>query len=136
VLLEAARLLFFLRLLTMLIVPLFSALFALAAAHAAWDDKLAKLVLAPNAVARTKLLSDADHVFDFLDPNAMGLSRGRGGLSVSATGTTFPALIGQGMAATVGYLGPCGMNTCVLVLSSRTYGQLSYVQAPHSPALA
>ncbi|QRV95576.1 spherulin-1A protein [Ceratobasidium sp. AG-Ba] len=36
---------------------------------------------------------------------------GNGGQAVSAKTTTFPALIGNGLAMTIGFLGPCAQNT-------------------------
>ncbi|KAK7416535.1 hypothetical protein QQX98_005139 [Neonectria punicea] len=77
-------------------------------------DLIAKLLTAPTQVDRVSLLSEpGDYIFDFNDDGAPASSeaRGAGGFSVSATAKTFPALIGNGAAMTVGFLGPCGMNT-------------------------
>ncbi|KAJ6786157.1 hypothetical protein PWT90_00719 [Aphanocladium album] len=77
-------------------------------------DLITKLMTAPTAVDRAKLLDQpGDWIFDFKDVNAPNRSesKGRGGLSISATSKTFPALIGNGVAMTVAFLGPCGMNT-------------------------
>ncbi|KAK2591594.1 hypothetical protein QQS21_010723 [Conoideocrella luteorostrata] len=78
------------------------------------QELITKLMTAPTQVERTKLLDQpGDFVFDF-NPNASSStaeSKGMGGVSVSATSKTFPALIGNGAAMTIGFLGPCGMNT-------------------------
>lgn len=77
-------------------------------------DLITKLITAPTAVDRSKLLDQpGDWVFDFKDVNAAGRSeaKGKGGLSIAATAKTFPALIGNGVSMTVAFLGPCGMNT-------------------------
>lgn len=51
-------------------------------------------------------------VFDFLNPpGGSGETVGAGGHTVAASSATFPALIGTGMAMTIGFLGPCGFNT-------------------------
>lgn len=72
-----------------------------------------KLRLAPNSAARIKILDqNDDFVFDFLNPpGGTGETIGKGGHTVGASGANFPALIGTGMAMTVGFLGPCGFNT-------------------------
>ena len=71
-----------------------------------------QLVLAPNAVDRQALLQDTDFVFDFNDPNRVaGVTKGEGGKIVRADHATFPALVGQGGAVAIGFLGPCGFNT-------------------------
>ena len=95
-------------------------------------QKVAELRLAPTAVDRIKLLPDDSDVsfrfrslrsisdslflyqfvFDFLNPpGGAGETKGAGGRTVSANFGTFPALIGTGMAMTIGFLGPCGYNT-------------------------
>ncbi|KGQ11572.1 Spherulin-1A [Beauveria bassiana D1-5] len=77
-------------------------------------DLITKLVTAPTAVDRAKLLDQpGDWVFDFKDVDATSRSeaKGRGGLSIAATAKTFPALIANGASMTVAFLGPCGMNT-------------------------
>jgi hypothetical protein len=65
------------------------------------------LKTAPSQVDRVKALGD-NFIFDFR--GTLGVSEGRGGKTVAATARTFPALIGNGIAMTVGYLGPCGIN--------------------------
>jgi hypothetical protein len=69
--------------------------------------------LAPNTAARVRILDkDDDFVFNFLNPpGGSGETIGKGGHTVGASGANFPALIGTGMAMTVGFLGPCGFNT-------------------------
>lgn len=78
------------------------------------QDLITKLMTAPTQQDRVKLLNQpGDFVFDFNDSGAPegSESRGKGGFSTSATAKTFPALIGNGAAMTLGFLGPCGMNT-------------------------
>ncbi|KAI0750705.1 RmlC-like cupin [Daedaleopsis nitida] len=88
-------------------------LFPLAAAAGAFAatpaEQVAALRAAPLQVDRVKILADdKDFVFDFLKANA---TKGGGGSTVGATAGNFPALVNNGMAMTVGFLGPCGMNT-------------------------
>jgi hypothetical protein len=95
-------------------VALLSALAAYASATRVSTEELQnKLRLAPNTVSRVKILDqDDDFVFNFLNPpGGTGETIGKGGHTVGATGANFPALIGTGMAMTVGFLGPCGFNT-------------------------
>ncbi|KAJ3476808.1 hypothetical protein NLI96_g10902 [Meripilus lineatus] len=73
-------------------------------------QKVADLRLAASMVDRVKLLQDNEFVFDFLHPIS-GESDGGGGHTVSASVGNFPALVGTGMAMTIGFLGPCGYNT-------------------------
>lgn len=49
-------------------------------------------------------------MFDFLHQSA-GETNGAAGHTVAASSANFPAVIGNGMAMTVGFLGPCGLNT-------------------------
>ncbi|KAG4430079.1 hypothetical protein IFR05_014438 [Cadophora sp. M221] len=72
-----------------------------------------KLTSAPSVVQRQSLLSDADFVFDFLNPcDTVGATTtGKGGNTVRADRASFPALVSQGASITVGFLGPCGFNT-------------------------
>ena len=49
-------------------------------------------------------------MFDFLHP-PVGETDGAAGHTVMASSASFPAVIGNGMAMTIGFLGPCGMNT-------------------------
>jgi len=76
-------------------------------------DLISSLLLAPTQQERVRLLNQpGDYVFDFNNRDIPGSeSEGNGGFTVSATARTFPALIGNGGAMTVGFLGPCGMNT-------------------------
>jgi len=79
-------------------------------AEAAVADTVAALRAAPNVVEQVKLLKDEDFVFDFLTASA-GVTTGAGGRAVGATVANFPALVGQGVAMTVGFLDACAMNT-------------------------
>ncbi|KAF7356421.1 Cupin type-1 domain-containing protein [Mycena venus] len=75
------------------------------------SDEVAQLRLDPTAVDRINTLADdKQFVFDFLNPPA-GITKGAAGHTVTATSGTFPAVIGNGVAMTVGFLGPCGINT-------------------------
>ncbi|KAJ6519030.1 RmlC-like cupin domain-containing protein [Mycena sanguinolenta] len=75
------------------------------------SDKVAELRLDPTAVDRVNSLSSDDQfVFDFLNPPA-GVVTGAAGHTVTATSGTFPAVVGNGVAMTVGFFGPCGINT-------------------------
>ncbi|RYP92296.1 hypothetical protein DL770_001609 [Monosporascus sp. CRB-9-2] len=81
--------------------------------RAANQELITQLLTAPTQRERANLLNQpGDYVFDFNDREVPGSeSEGRGGFSTSATARTFPALIGNGAAMTLGFLGPCGMNT-------------------------
>ncbi|EMD40757.1 hypothetical protein CERSUDRAFT_80405 [Gelatoporia subvermispora B] len=84
---------------------------AASSAAAAEASLVAALRDAPTAVNRLNLLSqDSDFVFDFLNPSS-GVVTGAAGHLVSASVSNFPAVVGNGMAMTIGFLGPCGMNT-------------------------
>ncbi|KAJ6514934.1 RmlC-like cupin domain-containing protein [Mycena vitilis] len=74
------------------------------------SDEVAKLRLDPTAVDRINDLRDPQFVFDFLNPPG-GVTTGAAGHTVTATSGTFPAVVGNGVAMTVGFLGPCGINT-------------------------
>ncbi|KAG5976139.1 hypothetical protein E4U55_007480 [Claviceps digitariae] len=78
------------------------------------QDLISKLLTAATQEDRINLLDQpGDFIFDF-NPGAGPRSaetRGKGGVSVAATSKTFPALISNGAAMTIGFLGPCGMNT-------------------------
>ncbi|KAH6898043.1 RmlC-like cupin domain-containing protein [Thelonectria olida] len=77
-------------------------------------DLIAKLITAPTQADRVGLLNlPGDYIFDFNGDSAPAASeaKGLGGFSVSANTKTMPALIGNGAAMTLGFLGPCGMNT-------------------------
>lgn len=69
------------------------------------------LELAPTAVDRIALLSDADFKYDFNNPPSSAVTTGKGGHTVRSDRKTFPALIGTGVSMTVGFIGPCGFNT-------------------------
>ena len=72
---------------------------------------IADLIVAPNAIGKIEILSDdTDFVFDFYNPGQKR-SQGNGGFAVGATKAVFPALVGNGIAMTVGILKPCGLNT-------------------------
>ena len=68
---------------------------------------------AATAVDRIKLLPNpSDHVYDFLNPpTSDATTTGLGGHTVKADRKDFPALIGNSVSMTVGFLGPCGFNT-------------------------
>lgn len=67
-------------------------------------DLVSALILAPDAVDRIALLSDADFVFDF-NTATTGITQGNGGRTVKADRKGFPALIGTGASMTLGFLG-------------------------------
>ena len=76
------------------------------------NQTVAKLLTAATALDRLDLLSDADFVFDFFNPDPAAVSASTpNGHTVAARRDTFPALVGSGLAMTVGFLGPCGLNT-------------------------
>ncbi|KAK4448020.1 RmlC-like cupin domain-containing protein [Podospora aff. communis PSN243] len=77
------------------------------------QELISSLLLAPTQQERVRLLNQpGDYVFDFNDRSIPGSeSDGLGGFTVAANARTFPALIGNGGAMTLGFLGPCGMNT-------------------------
>ncbi|KAK1755589.1 RmlC-like cupin domain-containing protein [Echria macrotheca] len=81
--------------------------------RAADQSLISSLMTAPTQQERVKLLNQpGDFVFDFNNTTIPGSeSEGMGGHTVAATARTFPALIGNGGAMTMGFLGPCGMNT-------------------------
>jgi len=72
-----------------------------------------RLILAPTAADRLGLLTDADFIYDFnsTTPVTGATTTGKGGHTVKADRKTFPALIGTGGSMTLGFLGPCGLNT-------------------------
>ena len=72
-----------------------------------------QLETAATAADRGKLLpNDSDHVYDFLNPpDANATTTGLGGHTVKADRKNFPALIGNGVSMTLGFIGPCGFNT-------------------------
>lgn len=72
------------------------------------------LTVAATQSERLAILDeDKDFVFDFLNAAQIkgAVGKGNGGQAVSAKTTTFPALIGNNLAMTVGFLGPCAQNT-------------------------
>jgi oxalate decarboxylase/phosphoglucose isomerase-like protein (cupin superfamily) len=73
---------------------------------------VAQLRQAPTEVDRFRTLTDEQFLFDFVNPNTtVGVTNGAGGHTVAATSANFPAVIGQGVSMTIGFLGPCGMNS-------------------------
>ncbi|PHH60866.1 hypothetical protein CDD81_1071 [Ophiocordyceps australis] len=78
------------------------------------DELITKLMTAPTQVDRIRLLDQpGDFIFDFNGNSTTSGPRtqGRGGFTLAATSRTMPALIRNGGAMTVGFLGACGMNT-------------------------
>ncbi|CAK7238184.1 hypothetical protein SEUCBS140593_010410 [Sporothrix eucalyptigena] len=68
-----------------------------------------QLLLAATARDRFALLPDDDQfIFDFNQPQA---AAGQGGELIVANRKTFPALVGTGSGAAVGFVKPCGINT-------------------------
>ncbi|KAF4126003.1 Cupin 1 [Geosmithia morbida] len=75
-------------------------------------DFIAELRTAATAEDRAKLLDQpGDYVFDFASDSPPEVTKGKGGRSVAADAKTMPALVGLDSSMTVGFLGPCGMNT-------------------------
>lgn len=74
---------------------------------------ISQLESAATAADRIKLLPNpSDHVYDFLNPpSADATTLGGGGHTVKADRKDFPALIGNGVSMTLGFIGPCGFNT-------------------------
>jgi len=70
---------------------------------------LQELITAPTELAREALLTDQQFVFDFVN-SLTGITKGGGGSTVAATRTNFAALVGHGVAMTVGFIEPCGIN--------------------------
>ncbi|UJR08178.1 hypothetical protein I4U23_012451 [Adineta vaga] len=65
-----------------------------------------------NSYSKLNFLSKtnpSDFIFDF-SRAISGVSHGTGGRTISATSSNFPGLINHGIAMTVAYLGPCGIN--------------------------
>jgi len=63
-----------------------------------------------TGVQKINALEDKDFVFDFTDP-AITPVKGDGGKLISANVGNFAALVGQGLAMTLGSMEPCGINT-------------------------
>jgi len=95
------------------LVTIASVLVGTYALPAATDDaSVALLLTAATQVERVSLLNDTDFVFDFFHPNASAITgTGLDGKIVTAKRDTMPALTDNGIALSVGYLGPCGLNT-------------------------
>lgn len=74
-------------------------------------DLIQKLELAATAADHVNLLSATDFQFDFKNPPAGTVATGAGGKTVAADRKSFPALIGNDISMTVGFIGPCGINT-------------------------
>jgi quercetin dioxygenase-like cupin family protein len=77
------------------------------------DRVVKKLITSKTAVKRTVILeNDGEFVFDFLHPpSTTSVTTGEGGHTVAANRGVFPALVGNGVAMTIGFLGPCGLNS-------------------------
>jgi len=77
------------------------------------NETVAKLLTAATALDRLDILSsNSDFVFDFFHPPTDAISASTpNGHTVQAKRDTFPALVDSGLAMTVGFLGPCGLNT-------------------------
>jgi oxalate decarboxylase/phosphoglucose isomerase-like protein (cupin superfamily) len=70
------------------------------------------LITANGQAERVKMLNDSQFVFDFFNPVPGSISsNGPNGHITSAKLDTFPVLVGEGVAMSVGFLGPCGLNT-------------------------
>ncbi|KAJ7716131.1 RmlC-like cupin [Mycena metata] len=75
------------------------------------SDQVAALRLDPTQVDRINTLSpDTQYTFDFFHPTA-GIVQGAAGHTVAADTATFPAVVGNGVGMTVGFLGPCAINS-------------------------
>lgn len=75
---------------------------------------ISQVMLAATQAERFAVLDQpGDYIFDFNDRTieGQGTAVGNGGFSVGAQATSFPALIGNGLAMTVAYVDACGMNT-------------------------
>lgn len=86
---------------------------AISSTRAGNQDLINQLSTAATAVDRLKLLPNAsDHLYDFNQPPlADATTTGMGGHTVKADRKDFPALIGNGVSMTLGFIGPCGFNT-------------------------
>jgi hypothetical protein len=70
------------------------------------------LELAATQKDRVNLLNQpGDFIFDFNNPPNAAITQGKGGHTSAATADTFPAVIGNGVAMTLGFIKPCGINT-------------------------
>lgn len=77
------------------------------------ENLILQLQTAATAVDRIALLPNPqDHVYDFTNPPlTSAITQGKGGHTVKADRKNFPALIGNGVSMTLGFIGPCGFNT-------------------------
>lgn len=77
------------------------------------QDLINALTQAATVVDRIALLPNpSDHLYDFNQPpREDAVTTGLGGHTVKADRKDFPALIGNGVSMTVGFIGPCGFNT-------------------------
>jgi hypothetical protein len=82
------------------------------------QDLISSLELAATTADRLAILDKADPAGSYFKYNfnlaanpSPGGGTGLGGSGVLANRKNFPALIGLGVAASVGFLNPCGMNT-------------------------
>lgn len=88
---------------------LLSALPLLARA-ATTPDRAAAVRNAITHVDKINALTDEEFVFDFKDPN-LKKTTGAGGTLTSANVGNFAALVGNGLALTIGEMAPCGANS-------------------------
>jgi len=73
---------------------------------------VSELITANGQAERINMLNDSDFVFDFFHPRPGAVSSsGPDGHIIAAKLDNFPVLVGEGIAMSVGYLGPCGLNT-------------------------
>jgi hypothetical protein len=86
---------------------------AISSDRAGNQDLINSLLQAPTAADRLNLLPNAsDHLYDFNNPPlSSAITTGNGGHTVKADRKDFPALIGNGVSMTLGFIGPCGFNT-------------------------
>eukprot|EP00607_Mallomonas_marina_P010118 CAMPEP_0182420054 /NCGR_PEP_ID=MMETSP1167-20130531/4568_1 /TAXON_ID=2988 /ORGANISM="Mallomonas Sp, Strain CCMP3275" /LENGTH=226 /DNA_ID=CAMNT_0024595473 /DNA_START=346 /DNA_END=1027 /DNA_ORIENTATION=- len=76
------------------------------------DSGITSQLVTATGLERIQLLAnDCDFVFDFLNPPNGARVTGQAGSTVAGNRRTFPALIGNGVSMTLGFLGPCGLNT-------------------------
>ncbi|TCD67067.1 hypothetical protein EIP91_000580 [Steccherinum ochraceum] len=74
-------------------------------------QEVADLKVAPTANDRLNLLNpDSNFVFDFNKAKTQ-TEGGAAGEIVRSAASNFPAVAGQGISMTIGFLGPCGLNT-------------------------
>ncbi|CAF1659750.1 unnamed protein product, partial [Didymodactylos carnosus] len=72
-------------------------------------QRLEDLQKSPTELIQESKMNASDFIFDFGNATT-GISNGTGGHTVQATAANFPGLINHGIAMTIGYLGPCGIN--------------------------